>query len=195
MGEMVSALVFAGAGYYWLLIRGGEWLNFLVVTTFVLVCFTIARVDFAETIIPNEINYSFIMMGILLAPISHYPLTYGPPGHYAPDQVVTVAGGVFLGGGLFLVLAVLSPLFYGRPALGMGDVKLMAGMGAWLGTKLMLFTMIFGSILGALIGTSLLLFQGKSLRTEIPFGPFLCVAGVLAMLVGEPLVTWYLSLL
>jgi leader peptidase (prepilin peptidase)/N-methyltransferase len=96
---------------------------------------------------------------------------------------------------LFFLLAVISPLFYGKPALGMGDVKLMAAMGAWLGPRLILMTIMLGSVIGALIGSVIMLFQGRSLRTEIPFGPFLCTGGILSLLFGHDIFYWYINLL
>lgn len=195
LGELVSALVFVLGGYRWLTGPLPEWLNFFVFVSFVLLCLTISRIDLRESIIPNELNYSFFLAGVVLAPFTHHPLSLGPSGFWYPAQLPHAAGGLVLGGGSFFAMAVLSPLFYGKPALGMGDVKLMGAMGTWLGAQLVGMTMILGSIIGAVVGTVLMLAQGKSLRTEIPFGPFLCVAGVVSLVAGQRIFNWYLSLL
>lgn len=195
IGELTSAGVFLLGGYRWLTGPLPEWTNFLVFVFFVMTCVTISRIDLRESIIPNELNYCFLLVGVALAPFTHHPLFPGPSGYWYPEQVAGAAGGFVLGGGIFFGLAVLSPLFYGKPALGMGDVKLMGAMGVWLGTKLIVLTMILGSIIGALVGTTLMLVQGKSLRTEIPFGPFLCAAGVVSLVAGHTIFDWYLNLL
>jgi len=170
-------------------------MNFFVYVFFVMTCITISRIDYYESIIPNELNYTFLLVGLVLAPFTHHPLFPGPSGHWFPGQLRSVVGGLVLGGGLFFLLAVLSPLFYGKPALGMGDVKLMGAMGAWLGPKLIILTLILGSVIGALVGTFLMAVQGRSLRTKIPFGPFLCLSGIIALVVGHDLFDWYLGLI
>jgi leader peptidase (prepilin peptidase)/N-methyltransferase len=193
--ELVTGLIFVLGGYLWLLQPVPDFLNFLVFTVFILVCLTVSRIDFAESIIPNELNYSFFLLGLLLGPFTHFPLTYRSSGSFDPQQLWLVGSGVLIGGGLFFLLAVISPLFYGKPALGMGDVKLMAAMGAWLGPRLILMTIMLGSVIGALIGTAIMFFQGRSLRTEIPFGPFLCIGGILSLLFGHDIFYWYIGLL
>jgi leader peptidase (prepilin peptidase)/N-methyltransferase len=195
LGELIGGIVFAIGGFRWVWISSPEWTNFFVFVFFVMMCVTISRIDFHESIIPNELNYSFLLVGLLLAPITHHPLFPGPSGYWYPGQLRSVLGGLLLGGGLFFLLAVLSPLFYGKPALGMGDVKLMGAMGVWLGGKLILLALALGSIIGALVGTTLMLVQGRSLRTEIPFGPFLCIAGIVVLVSGHEIFDWYLGLL
>lgn len=195
LGEFVSGLVFVGCGLWWLQSSDPHWINFFVSTVFLLFCITASRIDFRKAIIPNELNYTFILLGILIGPISHYPLTHGSAVIINPGQMIVASMGLLIGGGFFLALALISPLIYGRPALGMGDVKLMAGFGVWLGSRLVLFTIAVGSIIGAVIGTAIMLYQGRSLRTEIPFGPFLCTGAVLGLLAGDPIIEWYLNLI
>lgn len=195
LGELTGALVFWGGWYRWLWNTDPEWVNFFVFVFFVMMCVTISRIDYHESIIPNELNYSFLLVGLALAPFTHHPLFPGPSGYWFPGQIRSAAGGLILGGGLFFVLALVSPLFYGKPALGMGDVKLMGAMGIWLGPKLIFLTLILGSVIGALVGTTLMVIQGRSLRTEIPFGPFLCISGIIALGFGHEIFDWYLGLM
>lgn len=195
LGELVTGLIFATVGYWWIIVGYVHWLDYTVLVAFIVVCVTIARIDYAEAIIPNEINYTFLVVGLAIGVFGHRPLMNTLTVQYYPDQLFFAIVGLLLGGGIFFALAVLSPLFYGKPALGMGDVKLMAAMGAWLGPKLILLTMILGSIIGAVVGSVLMFIQGRSLRTEIPFGPFLCLAGIVALLVGDRIVHWYLNLI
>lgn len=193
-GELLSGLVFLGCGVWWLRGPSPGWVNFGVSVAFILICLTASRIDFKASIIPNEINYLFILSGLVLGFITHYPLSAGATNLLNPGQFFVALMGALVGGGLFFAMAVISPLIYGKPALGMGDVKLMAGVGAWLGTKLVLFTIAVGSMIGAFIGTGLMIYRGQSLRTEIPFGPFLCTGAVLGLVAGGPIIEWYLNL-
>lgn len=194
VGELLGGLVCLGCAIWWLGAPDPEWINYTVSSSFILVCLTASRIDLKESIIPNEINYLFILVGVILGFVTHYPLSRAEV-IVNPGQFLVASVGLLVGGGFFLTLALISPLIYGKPALGMGDVKLMAGVGAWLGTKLVLFTIAVGSLIGAVIGTALMLYQGRSLRTEIPFGPFLCSGAVLGLIAGEPIINWYVNLI
>lgn len=194
VGEVVGGAVMAASAWVWISGARPDPVNFVLSGLFVLMTLAIARIDWEFAIIPNELSYGMILGGLLVGVVPHYPLALGGT---IPswDQLVLAVVGSVVGGGTFWLLAALSPLLYGRPALGMGDVKLMAGFGAWLGPGLVLFVMIVGSLLGAVIGTALVWSRGQSLRTEIPFGPFLCAAGVLALVVGPDIIAWYLGLM
>jgi len=141
------------------------------------------------------LNYILVVIGLLSGIFTRYPLSTAVGGQFQPQQLWWVLGGFFLGGAIFLLLALISPLIYGKSALGMGDVKLIGAYGAWLGPGGVLLTIISGSLIGAIVGTILMKFQGKSLREEIPFGPFLCLAGVIAYIYGTEIIQWYLALM
>lgn len=190
--EAVSGGVGLGCGWWWL--RGtADWFHFGITGGFILVSLAIALIDFEFSIVPNELSYGLIVTGLLAGFVPHYPIQYPASGWLSTSQVGYAVGGAVLGGGVFLGLALVSPLLYGKRALGMGDVKLLTGYGAWLGVKLTFLTLLLGSLLGALIGTALMLFQGRNLREEIPFGPFLCAAAVLSLLYGDELIDWYIT--
>lgn len=190
--EAVSAGVGLICGWWWL--RGSaDWFHFLLTGGIILVSLAIALIDFEFSIIPNELSYGLIATGLLAGFVPHYPIQYPSTEWISFSQVGYAAGGAVLGGGVFLGLALVSPLLYGKRALGMGDVKLLTGYGAWLGVKLTFLTLLLGSLLGALIGTTLMLVQGRHLREEIPFGPFLCAAAVVSLLYGDALIDWYIT--
>lgn len=193
-GELIGGGVMAVAGWIWLRDPSPDLLNFLITGSFVLVTLAITLIDSEYAIIPNELSYGLIVSGLFFGTVPHYPFAVSET-FPAWNQFVLSVVGMLAGGGLFLLLALVSPLLYGKPALGMGDVKLMAAFGAWLGPQLVFLTMILGSILGAVIGTALVTWRGESLRTEIPFGPFLCGAALIALMVGRDLIAWYVQMM
>lgn len=192
--ELCTGLLFLGVAIWWLHTTNLHFVNIVLVITFLTVSFGMTLVDLKFSIIPNEMNYFLLIVGLLVSGIPRYP--FRTTFQYRWDFAVMGESllGMALGGSIFFLLAYISPYLYGRAALGMGDVKLIAAYGLWLGPKLIFFTIVSGALIGALAGTTLMIFRGKSLRTEIPFGPYLCLAGSVALLWGHEIVDWYLNL-
>ena len=78
--------------------------------------------------------------------------------------------------------------------MGLGDVKMLAMIGAFLGWQQVWVVLVISSLAGAIVGVILLRVQGRSMATRIPFGTFLALAAYVASVCGEPLVTWYVNL-
>ena len=103
-----------------------------------------------------------------------------------------VAGAV-VGTGALLLIAVLGRLAFGREAMGMGDVKLVAAIGAWQGLHPTLFLTIFGaSLLGSVLGIGVLLVRGRDRPAKLPFGPYLAGAALLSWVAGERILAAFL---
>jgi len=79
--------------------------------------------------------------------------------------------------------------------MGFGDFKLLAAIGAWLGWQMLPLVVLASSLVGAIAGISLMLFAKHGRDIPIPFGPYLAVAGTVALLWGRPLTHAYLKLL
>ena len=90
-----------------------------------------------------------------------------------------------LGGGLLWVVAEGYDRLTGREGMGGGDIKLLAMIGAFLGWRAMPVTLMIASLLGTVIGLSLMLLRGRDSRMAIPFGPFLAVGAVCALFWGD----------
>jgi leader peptidase (prepilin peptidase) / N-methyltransferase len=103
--------------------------------------------------------------------------------------------GVLIGGGLLWGLACASPYLFGKEGMGGGDIKLVAMIGAFLGWKAALLTIMVGSLAGSGIGISLIAFGLMKRDEYIPFGPFLVLGALVAMFFGQPLIDWYQALL
>jgi len=82
----------------------------------------------------------------------------------------------------------------GKEGMGYGDFKLLAAIGAWLGWKMLPLTILASSLVGAVIGIGLIVFAKHAREKPIPFGPYLAIAGLIAMFWGEPINRYYLNL-
>lgn len=102
--------------------------------------------------------------------------------------------GAIAGGGSLLAISEAYYRLRGVEGLGLGDVKMVAAVGAFLGWQTMLVALILAFVLGAAVGAGLIAAGRGGPRTALPFGSFLAVTSVAATLVGAPLIDWYLSL-
>lgn len=142
----------------------------------------ISFIDLEHQIIPDLISLPGTLAGVLA---SLFLLPHGP--------LMAVFGGL-VGGGVLYAVGVLGGVLLKQEAMGGGDIKLMAMVGAFLGWKIALLTIIFAAFLGSLIGGAMLLLLRHSRRTPIPFGPYLALGALLALLAGDTLLTWYFDL-
>jgi leader peptidase (prepilin peptidase)/N-methyltransferase len=81
----------------------------------------------------------------------------------------------------------------GKEGMGYGDFKLLAAIGAWMGWQMLPLTILLSSLVGAVIGISLIVFAGRGRSVPIPFGPYLAIAGMIALLHGPALTRAYLG--
>jgi leader peptidase (prepilin peptidase)/N-methyltransferase len=110
----------------------------------------------------------------------------------APGLRSSLAG-VVLGGGLLLAVRWGWKRAKGVEAMGLGDVKMLAMIGAFLGWREVWIVLFLASVGGALVGVGLVTLGGRSLKSMLPFGTFLALAAFAASLVGDRLLVWYLS--
>ena len=152
----------------------------LLFARLLLVCILIALfgIDLEHQILPNSITLPGIIVGIIFS-------VFGPPG--IRDSII----GALLGAGILYAIAGAYYLWRREEGMGMGDVKMLAMIGAFLGWKAVLVTLVLSSFSGAIIGMLLMALQKGNMKFALPFGTFLAVGAVFAMLVGDPLVAWY----
>ncbi|SLM46910.1 Type 4 prepilin-like proteins leader peptide-processing enzyme [Nitrospira japonica] len=139
--------------------------------------------DLSHQIIPDAITLPGVVVGLLGA------VTVLPVGW------VNALLGIIIGGGILWVLAWISPYLFGKEGMGGGDIKLLAMIGAFLGWKPALLTIMIGSLTGSLIGLSLISFHLIKRDEYIPFGPFLAFGALVAMFFAQPILDWYQGLL
>jgi len=133
-----------------------------------------------------------LLPDVMVLPVLWAGLILNLNGTFAslPNSVIGAVAG-------YLSLWVVFHLFKlvtGKEGMGYGDFKLLALFGAWLGWQSLLLIVLLSSVVGALIGLALILFQGRDRAQPLPFGPYLAVAGWIALLWGDVIVTRYLQL-
>jgi len=101
--------------------------------------------------------------------------------------------GVIVGGGVLYLIAKVYYLLRKEEGMGGGDVKLLAMIGAFLGWKSALISLMLGAFIGTIVGIAMMILRGKDFKYAIPFGPFLSIGAFCALLWGNSLISWYLS--
>jgi leader peptidase (prepilin peptidase)/N-methyltransferase len=149
----------------------------LVLATALVVLFMI---DFEHQILPNSITLPGIAIGVVFS-------LFAPPGLH--DAVI----GAALGAGVLYAIAAGYYLVRKEEGMGMGDVKMLAMIGAFLGWRAVILTLVLSSFAGAVIGVALLATSRGSMRFALPFGTFLALGALVAMFAGDAIITWYLG--
>jgi leader peptidase (prepilin peptidase) / N-methyltransferase len=101
--------------------------------------------------------------------------------------------GAAVGVGILWFVAVLGKLIFRKDAMGMGDVKLMGAIGAFLGWPSVLFTLLVSSFLGAGVGLTLVATGKKEMQSRIPYGPYIALAALIWLLWGPSIWNVYLD--
>lgn len=190
-----------------LFIRFGPSLQYVIYFAFTAALVVITVIDLYHQIIPNEISLPGIPAGLLASWFLPNPalldgLLRGLVFQAARIGVnlsnhaafVDALLGIVLGGGSLLLVIQLYYWLRKAEGMGGGDVKLLAMVGAFLGWKAVIVTIIFSSFIGSIVGVTLMVWKGKDLKYAIPYGPFLSLGAVMALFYGEGLILWYLTL-
>lgn len=147
-------------------------------------------IDYKHFIIPDRTTYPAIVLGIATAII--FPETWNIQGRLAAGTWSVLS--MLISGGIMALLAIAGKLVFKMEALGWGDVKYIAAVGACLGPLACFFSLLFGSIAGALAGLLIILLRRGGLKSAIPFGPFLAAGTFIWMFYGERLTAAYFQL-
>lgn len=175
--EFLMAVFFAMVVFQY----GIRWLTLeYLILVFGLV--SVAFIDFDHMILPDEITLGGLIIGLIGAALN-------------PERsFLEAVFGVLFGGGILWLVAYIYFIFTGREGLGGGDIKLLAWLGALLGWRSIPFIILSSSIVGSVIGLIISNKNQNSLKTMIPFGPFLALGALLYILGLKSVGIWYLQL-
>ena len=137
-------------------------------------------IDLEHHLLPDAITLPGIVTGLLVS-------TVVPPG------IIDSLLGLLIGGGVLWLIGEAYFRYSGQEGMGGGDVKMLAMIGAFLGWKLVLVTLVLSSVAGSLVGVLVIAFKRGGLKYALPYGTFLALGALAASLVGERLVNWYVG--
>ena len=173
--EALTAAMFAAAAWYY-----GETVIFWSRVTLGSVLIVLFAIDLEHQLLPNVITLPFILVGFAFS-------VFVEPGW--PSSLI----GMFVGGGSLLAMFYVWLWLRKQEALGMGDPKMLAMIGAFLGWKMTILTLVLASFSGSIVGVALIASKRARMQSLIPFGCFLAVGAAIAATVGPALLDWYLS--
>ena len=154
---------------------------FAVILTWSLIC--LSMIDFDHQLLPDDIILPLLWLGLACNIFNLF------------TDIYSSLIGAMLGYGILWIIFLSFKTLTGKEGMGYGDFKLLAMLGAWLGWEMLPLIVLLSSMLGSVIGVSLIL-TGKQGRSKpIPFGPYLAVAGWIALIWGQEITDIYLKLI
>lgn len=157
------------------------WLIFMLYGSFTLLA--LAVIDLDTTLLPDDLTYPLLWAGLLAAVLGISPVSL-------PDAVIGAMAGYLALWSLYWVFKLLT----GKEGMGYGDFKLLAALGAWLGWQYLPVVVLLSSVVGLVFAVSMMASGSVKRDQGIPFGPYLAIAGWIALLWGEVIVSSYLGL-
>jgi leader peptidase (prepilin peptidase)/N-methyltransferase len=148
---------------------------------FVFAMIALTFIDLDTFYLPDDITLPLLWAGLLLNLATAYV--------DLPSAVIGAACGYLALWSVFWLFKLIT----GKEGMGYGDFKLLAAIGAWLGWQVLPLVILLSSLVGALIGIGLMIFARHGRETPIPFGPYLAIAGIIAMFHGQALNRHYLN--
>lgn len=173
--ELLTGLMCAGALWLW-----GPSVLFLSRFIFGCALLVLFAIDLEHQLLPNSITLPGIVVGFIFS-------LYTGPG-WLPSLL-----GILVGGGILFAVAEAYYRLRHEEGLGMGDVKMLAMIGAFLGWQATLMTLMMGSIAGSVVGVLMIALKRGDMKYALPFGTFLAMGAALSATVGPHLLDWYLQ--
>ncbi|MGZ5201434.1 MAG: prepilin peptidase [Telluria sp.] len=161
---------------------GSGWMG-LATLVFLWLLIAMTFIDVDTQLLPDDLTYPLLWIGLLL----------NLDGTFVPlrDAVIGAAAGYLALWSVYW----LFKLATGKEGMGYGDFKLLAALGAWLGWKMLPTIILLSSVVGAIVGISLIVFARRGRDKPIPFGPYLAAAGLIALLYGGPIMRYTQTLI
>lgn len=147
---------------------------------FVFALIALTFIDFDTQLLPDDITLPLLWLGLI------FNLNTGF------TDIKSAVIGALAGYLILWSIYWLFKLITGKEGMGYGDFKLLAAIGAWFGWQMLPAVILLSSVLGAVIGISLIVFAKRGREVPMPFGPFLAIAGIAALFLGPQLASYYL---
>lgn len=138
-------------------------------------------IDFEHQLLPDAITLPLLWLGLIISTANLFV-----------DSTQAIIGAA-IGYGLLWSVYTLFKAFTGKEGMGFGDFKLLAAIGAWVGWTQLPFVILFSSIVGLVVGVTQIKRKKLERQQAIPFGPYLALAGLVSLLWGEKIMSYYLS--
>ena len=171
----ITALIYVSLLYFYgikdTLIANLDLIKFMILTPLLISAFVI---DYRLQIIPNRLNLTIFELGLI------FTFMYGLSN---VAIAINMFFGMLAGAGIFLIITLLGGAFYGKEAMGFGDVKLMGALGLYFGLSNIIIITLVSFLVGAVISIFLLATKIRKTDEYIPFGPFIVIASFLSMYV------------
>ena len=169
---IISALVAYKFGYNWLTLA------------LLLLCWSLvalSMIDFDHQLLPDDITLPLLWLGLLVNSMGMI------------TSLESAVWGAIGGYGMLWGVYWLFKLLTGKEGMGYGDFKLLGALGAWMGWQVLPMIILLSSLVGAIVGISLIIILGRDKNVPIPFGPYLASAGFIALLWNDSLTALYYS--
>lgn len=155
---------------------------FFVRLAFASALIVLFAIDLEHHLLPDAVTLPGIGVGLIVS-------LFLPPG------VRDAAIGALAGGGVLWLVGAAYFRYAGHEGMGGGDIKMLAMIGAFLGWKLMLLTLVLSSFAGSIVGVAVIAARRGDMKYALPYGTFLSLGALVASLAGDRILAWYLSFL
>lgn len=188
---------------HYMLVPARYWLTLVGDLLFVSFIVPLVFIDLRHKLLPNALTYpglALLLLFRLLAPdswqLARAPRWFGfASEHDWASALIGALLGMLAGGGSLWFFRWAYKQIRHVEGMGLGDVKMMLMVGAFLGWQMTLLTIFIGSMLGSLVGIGYIITRGGNLRMELPFGVFLGPGSVVALFLGHGIWDWYLGMM
>lgn len=171
INTIVNLLILYRYGIQGTLIENLELIKYIILTPILLAVF---EIDYKNKIIPNRLSLTMFEIGIIIAfiyGISNVAIT------------INMILGMIVGGGIFLVITLVTKMIYGKESMGLGDVKLMGALGLYFGLSNIIAIALMSFLIGAILSIILIIAKVKKMNEEIAFGPFIVISCIISILI------------
>ena len=183
MVELITGALFA----YFYTQFFAEPVRLIIYLIFVAALIAVTFIDFEHQIIPDRITYPGVGLGLVLSFL--YPALLNTSSRW--EALLNSFLGAFLGFVSLLLIGLLGKWIFKKEAMGGGDLKLLAMIGAFLGWEAVFLIIFVSSLVGSVVGLTLLSLRKKKRLEYIPFGPYLALAALVVIFKGQAIIDWY----